>query len=62
MPADSTFAKMLDSDCQVRAKKVGGLLSPGAGGLCEPSDLSVALGVPAKWTAIDKAVKAERAV
>ncbi|MFI8280624.1 hypothetical protein ACIGBH_38165 [Streptomyces sp. NPDC085929] len=62
MPADSTFAKMSDSDCQVRAKRVGGLLSPGEGGLCEPSDLSVAIGVPAKWTAIDKAVKAERAV
>ncbi|MGW6849104.1 hypothetical protein ACWGCK_10130 [Streptomyces virginiae] len=62
MPGDSTFAKMLDSDCQVRAKRVGGLLSPGAGGLCEPSDLSVALGVPAKWTAVDTAVKADRAV
>ncbi|MFJ7265498.1 hypothetical protein ACIQV3_02310 [Streptomyces sp. NPDC099050] len=62
MPADSTFPKMLDSDCQVRAKRVGGLLSPGKGGLSEPSDLSVALGVPAKWTAIDTALKAERAV
>lgn len=62
MPADSTFAKMLDSDCQVRARRVGGLLSPGAGGLYEPSDLSVAIGVPAKWTAVDKAVKADRAV
>ncbi|MFD9082786.1 hypothetical protein ACFYYM_36640 [Streptomyces erythrochromogenes] len=63
MPADSTFAKMSDSDCQVRARRVGGLLSPGAGGLYEPSDLSVAIGgVPAKWVAIDKAVKAERAV
>ncbi|MFD4735898.1 hypothetical protein ACFWNQ_00805 [Streptomyces virginiae] len=62
MPGDSTFAKMLDSDCQVRAKRVGGLLSPGTGGLYEPSDLSVALGVPAKWTAVDTAVKADRAV
>lgn len=62
MPVDSTFAKMVDSDCQVRAKRVGGLLSPGAGGLYDPSDLSVGIGVPAKWTAIDKAVKAERAV
>ncbi|MFF2523779.1 hypothetical protein [Streptomyces liangshanensis] len=63
MPADSTFAKMLDSDCQVRARRVGGLLSPGEGGLYEPSDLAVAIGgVAAKWTAIDKAVKAERAV
>ncbi|PWK64369.1 hypothetical protein BCL76_11512 [Streptomyces sp. CG 926] len=62
MPVDSTFAKMSDSDCQVRAKRIGGLLSPGEGGLYEPSDLSVAIGVPAKWTAIDKAVKAERAV
>ncbi|MGW1209038.1 hypothetical protein ACWD5F_05335 [Streptomyces sp. NPDC002499] len=62
MPADSTFAKMLDSDCQVRAKRVGGLLSAGKDGLYEPSDLSVAIGVPAKWTAVDKAVKADRAV
>ncbi|WP_327235294.1 hypothetical protein OG349_16355 [Streptomyces sp. NBC_01317] len=62
MPTDSTFAKMSDNDCQVRARRVGGLLSPGEGGLCEPSDLSVAMGVPAKWAAIDKALKAERAV
>ncbi|MFJ4783633.1 hypothetical protein [Streptomyces sp. NPDC088794] len=62
MPADSTFAKMLDSDCQVRAKRVGGLLSAGKDGLYEPSDLSVTIGVPAKWTAVDKAVKADRAV
>jgi hypothetical protein len=62
MPADSTFANMLDSDCQVRAQGVGGLLSPGAGGLYKPSDFSVAFDVPAKWTAVDKAVKAERAV
>lgn len=63
MPADSTFAKMLDSDCQVRARRVGGLLSPGAGGLYEPSDLSVAIGgAQAKWTAVDKALTAERAV
>ncbi|MEV7395100.1 MULTISPECIES: hypothetical protein [unclassified Streptomyces] len=63
MPTDSTFARMLDKDCQVRARSVGGLLSPGAGGLYEPSDLSVAIGaIPARWTAIDTAVKAERAV
>ncbi|MET7474870.1 hypothetical protein ABZT17_11005 [Streptomyces sp. NPDC005648] len=62
MPVDSEFAKMLDNDCQVRARRVGGLLSSGTGGMYEPADLSVALNVPGKWTAIDSAVKAERAV
>ncbi|MEV7413849.1 hypothetical protein [Streptomyces sp. NPDC089919] len=61
MPQDVTFAKMVDPDCKPRATRVGGLLS-GEGGLYEPADLSVALGVPAKWAAIDKALAADRAV
>ncbi|MET8830980.1 hypothetical protein ABZX40_08160 [Streptomyces sp. NPDC004610] len=46
----------------MRAETVGGLLSPGTGGLLKPSDLSVAFNVSGKWTAIDKALKADRAV
>ncbi|MDQ1033978.1 hypothetical protein QFZ75_000394 [Streptomyces sp. V3I8] len=62
MPADSTFTKMMDNDCQVRAQEVGARLSPGAGGLYKSSDLSVPLQIEGKWVAVDKAVKAERAV
>jgi hypothetical protein len=62
MPADTTFKRMLDSDCQGRARRVGGLLSRETGGLYEPSGLSVKFRVPEKWSAIDKAVKAGRAV
>jgi hypothetical protein len=61
MPADSMFTGMMDNDCQVRAQRAGALLSPGAGGLYVPSDLSVALKIEGKWAAIDKAVKADRA-
>ena len=61
MPTDSMFQGMMDKDCQVRAQRVGAALSPGVGGLYEPSDLSVPLGIAGKWTAIDEAVKADRA-
>lgn len=59
MPTDSMFMGMMDNDCQVRAKRVGAQLSPGAGGLFEPSDLSVPMEIGGKWAAIDKAVKAD---
>jgi hypothetical protein len=60
MPADSMFMAMLDNDCQVRAKGVGGRLS--SAGMYEPSDLSVALTIQDKWAAVDAAVQAGRAV
>lgn len=62
MPTDSMFVGMMDNDCQVRARRVGALLSPGAGGLYEPSDLSVPLTTESKWAAVGEAVKADRAV
>ncbi|MFD5898971.1 hypothetical protein [Streptomyces sp. NPDC060366] len=62
MPTDSMFMGMLDNDCQVRAQRVGALLSPGARGLYESSDLSVPLEIAGKWAAVDEAVKADRAV
>ncbi|WP_221350108.1 hypothetical protein [Streptomyces beigongshangae] len=62
MPADPTFGKMMDNDCQGRAQRVGTALSPGEEGPYKPSDLSVPFQVGGKWTAIDKAVKADRAV
>ncbi|MFJ2646180.1 hypothetical protein ACIO1C_05550 [Streptomyces sp. NPDC087420] len=62
MPADSTFGKMLDNDCQVRARRVGVLLSPGEKGLYEPAGLALAMNVPGKWKTIDGALEADRAV
>lgn len=62
MPTDSTFAGMSDSDCQVRAERVGGLLSRGAERLYKPSSLSVPINLPGKWAAIDEALRDERAV
>lgn len=62
MPTDSMFMGMMDNDCQVRAQRVGALLSPGAGGLYEPSDLSVPLTIESKWAAVSEAVQADRAV
>ena len=62
MPADSSFGKPMDKDCRVRAKDVGGLLSPGEGGLYTPSSLATSFGVQARWEAIEKELKAHRAV
>lgn len=64
MPADSMFTAMLDKDCQPRARRVAAPLSLEAGGLglYQPSDLSVQLGVADRWTAIDGALTANRAV
>lgn len=62
MPVDSTFGKMMDSNCQARAKEVGALLSPGTGGLFTPADLGSVLSPSAAWNGIDAALKAERAV
>ncbi|MEU3464547.1 hypothetical protein ABZ721_31930 [Streptomyces sp. NPDC006733] len=60
MPASPEFKKMMDNDCQVRASRVASALSLETGGSYLPADLSVALGVPAKWAALDKAVSAGR--
>lgn len=62
MPSDSFFQSMMDNDCQVRGKKVAAALTSSADGLYTPSDLSVALDVGKKWTAIDAALVADRAV
>ncbi|NNN35365.1 hypothetical protein HLK59_34355 [Streptomyces sp. S3(2020)] len=62
MPADSMFTKMMDNDCQVRADRVGTVLSPVATGPHDPSGLSLPAGLEAKWAAVDQAVKANRAV
>ncbi|MFE5766929.1 hypothetical protein ACFQ7O_00950 [Streptomyces sp. NPDC056485] len=62
MPVDSAFGKMMDSNCQARAKAVGALLSPGKDGLFTPADLGSVLSAQAAWTGIDTALKAERAV
>ncbi|GLV87473.1 hypothetical protein Slala03_71620 [Streptomyces lavendulae subsp. lavendulae] len=61
MPVDSAFGKMMDSNCQARAKEVGALLS-GKDGLFTPADLGSVLSAPAAWTGIDKALKAGSAV
>ncbi|MFF7296480.1 hypothetical protein [Streptomyces sp. NPDC008265] len=62
MPVDSGFGKMMDSNCQGRAKKVGALLSPTKEGLFTPADLGSVLSASAAWAGIDIALKAERAV
>ncbi len=62
MPVDSAFGKMMDSNCQARAKDVGALLSPGKDGLFTPADLGSVLSASAAWTGIDTALKSERAV
>ncbi|MFE2527223.1 hypothetical protein ACFXEL_23575 [Streptomyces sp. NPDC059382] len=62
MPVDSAFGKMMDSNCQGRAKEVGALLSPGKDGLFTPADLGSVLSASAAWAGIDTALKSERAV
>ncbi|MFJ7209633.1 hypothetical protein ACIQWR_39640 [Streptomyces sp. NPDC098789] len=62
MPVDSAFGKMMDSNCQGRAKEVGALLSPGKDGLFTPGDLGSVLSASAAWAGIDTALKSERAV
>lgn len=62
MPTDPEFTRMMDNDCQVRARRVADSLSSGAEGLYQSSDLSVPLKISDKWVAIDKAVMADRAV
>ncbi|MHA6764460.1 hypothetical protein [Streptacidiphilus sp. PAMC 29251] len=63
MPTDSTFFNgTLDKLCGERAKDVGDRLSPGAGGLYDPADLSAALDIAAKWTAISDILHSDRAV
>ncbi|MFK8906407.1 hypothetical protein [Streptomyces sp. YS-3] len=61
IPIDSMFTKMIDSDCQGRARRVGALLSPETG-LHVPSDLSMPFEIEGKWAALEEAVKAGRAV
>ncbi|MBN3929194.1 hypothetical protein IQ279_05985 [Streptomyces verrucosisporus] len=62
MPTDSEFRKMMDNDCLVRAKRVGGSLSPGTGKPHIPSSLSSRINIEGKWAAIDEAVKTNHAV
>ncbi|WP_327302250.1 hypothetical protein OG730_00825 [Streptomyces sp. NBC_01298] len=62
MPVDSAFGKMMDVNCQERAKVVGALLSPGEGRLFTPADLGSVINASAAWTGIDTALKSERAV
>ncbi|MBC3840580.1 hypothetical protein GXW82_10880 [Streptacidiphilus sp. 4-A2] len=62
MPVDSAFGKMMDNNCQRRAKEVGALLSPGKEGLFTPADLGSVLSPPKTWAGIDTALKSERAV
>ncbi|MER5883693.1 hypothetical protein ABT160_07680 [Streptomyces sp. NPDC001941] len=62
MPVDSSFGKMMDSDCQGRGNRIGGLLSPAKGGLFKPADLGSVLVASAAWAGIDKALKAGSAV
>ncbi|MFJ3902803.1 hypothetical protein [Streptomyces sp. NPDC090025] len=62
MPVDASFKKMIDSKCQDRATRVGGLLSPGKSGLFTPADLGSVLVPATAWAGIDDALKAERAV
>ncbi|MEU9946468.1 hypothetical protein, partial [Streptomyces lavendulae] len=61
MPVDSAFEKMMDSNCQARAKEVGALLS-GKDGLFTPADLGSVLSAPPAWAGIDKALKTGSAV
>ncbi|MFG2819744.1 hypothetical protein ACGFX4_09985 [Kitasatospora sp. NPDC048365] len=63
MPTDSTFFNgVLDKLCGERAKDLGERLSPGAGGLYEPGDLSAAVEIAPKWAGISTILHGDRAV
>ncbi|MFD7961736.1 hypothetical protein ACFV5J_13160 [Streptomyces zaomyceticus] len=62
LPTNTMFDGMRDKLCEARGARVGTVLSPGAGGLFDPADLSAAGDITAKWTAISQRLHADRAV
>jgi len=61
VPTDSSFKRAVDSDCRVRARAVGALLSPD-GKPYNPTSLSSSIAPKKNWEAIDKQLKSGYAV